>query len=444
MGTTNTATTSASGTGTTSTTGATACDHDADGHEAPSCGGDDCDDEDPTVFPGAPDTNVGTGPWVAERILENIPGDVRGQPSIAIEEGGAIHVTHGEAGLRHVTNRTGTWVEQMIDPDADGPTSMKVDARGVIHVSYISPAGLRHATDAGGDWVVATIDEAASGASSLALDGLGTPHLLYAASGAAHLLRLDPDGWTSLIAVDGGAGAPSLAVAADGSVHATFSAVTGSDSGVWYMKSPDAAGDWSVELVAPGSPVVSTSLALDPAGSAHIAFSFAKDGANGLRHATNESGAWTTELVDDSDVVWSASLAASPTQTGLLHIGYESFDVAHAVRSGGVWSLSTASPPGHGVSLALDPDGAVHLAHSGFSFTVETFVNHVTNRAVVPDGVDQSCDGVDGVDADHDGHAGAATGGADCDDQQPEIHPGAPDQEADGIDQDCDGADGAG
>jgi len=36
--------------------GCATCDADEDGHEALACGGDDCDDEDPTAYPGTPET----------------------------------------------------------------------------------------------------------------------------------------------------------------------------------------------------------------------------------------------------------------------------------------------------------------------------------------------------------------------------------------------------
>lgn len=43
------------------------------------------------------------------------------------------------------------------------------------------------------------------------------------------------------------------------------------------------------------------------------------------------------------------------------------------------------------------------------------------------------------ADWDQDGHAGLAAGGTDCDDDDPDVHPGVPDPCGDGIDQDCDG-----
>lgn len=57
------------------------------------------------------------------------------------------------------------------------------------------------------------------------------------------------------------------------------------------------------------------------------------------------------------------------------------------------------------------------------------------------DGIDQNCDGVDGIDGDRDGYASIASGGDDCDDTDPAVHPCAPDVGGDGVDQNCDGED---
>jgi len=83
---------------------------------------------------------------------------------------------------------------------------------------------------------------------------------------------------------------------------------------------------------------------------------------------------------------------------------------------------------------------------------------------LVGDGVDQNCDGLDGVDADGDGYANPASGGDDCDDGDPSlnlddadadgyttcdgdcfdfdaaVYPGAFEVVGDGMDNDCDGA----
>ena len=52
------------------------------------------------------------------------------------------------------------------------------------------------------------------------------------------------------------------------------------------------------------------------------------------------------------------------------------------------------------------------------------------------DGIDADCDGSDGTDRDNDGHDSSASGGDDCDDSNATVWPGAP-EACDGVDTDC-------
>jgi hypothetical protein len=92
----------------------------------------------------------------------------------------------------------------------------------------------------------------------------------------------------------------------------------------------------------------------------------------------------------------------------------------------------------------------------------ELFEARPGGTEVPDDGIDQDCSGTDTitcfVDADEDGYGTTATVLAadgscdtaeeesttddDCDDADPDIHPGAPDPGADGVDSDCNGVDG--
>ena len=58
------------------------------------------------------------------------------------------------------------------------------------------------------------------------------------------------------------------------------------------------------------------------------------------------------------------------------------------------------------------------------------------------DGIDQDCDGFDGVDRDGDGSAANAGEEPDCNDEDGAVHPGAFDPMGDSVDGDCDGSDG--
>lgn len=105
-----------------------------------------------------------------------------------------------------------------------------------------------------------------------------------------------------------------------------------------------------------------------------------------VRYATNRSGAWVTE-----DVGWPL-------------VPFNHF-------AGGF------------PSMAVDPHGMVHLAWYAMAEVGSPLEPDVHGRYGVlsrsGDGVDQNCDGVDGVDADGDGRASRESGGDDPDDSSP-------------------------
>ncbi len=89
-------------------------------------------------------------------------------------------------------------------------------------------------------------------------------------------------------------------------------------------------------------------------------------------------------------------------------------------------------------SVYFDADGDGYTPAQGDCEDTDPAV-HPGAPDPVGDGVDQNCDGPDGVDADGDGSLAIPSGGADCDDGDPSVFPGAA-EVCDGLDQDCDGA----
>ncbi len=108
---------------------------------------------------------------------------------------------------------------------------------------------------------------------------------------------------------------------------------------------------------------------------------------------------------------------------------------------------TTDSDPGIDVTPAdvpddcdFDGDGAASRDCDGHDCDDHDGDRYPGNTDRVGDGIDQNCDGIDGVDADGDGVASRGSGGSDCNDRNRDIRPGA-EELCDGEDSDCDGDD---
>lgn len=102
--------------------------------------------------------------------------------------------------------------------------------------------------------------------------------------------------------------------------------------------------------------------------------------------------------------------------------------------------------PGTGQTDA-DADGHASTATGGDDCNDQDPAVYLNATETCGDGIDQDCSGADlecpsgETDADVDGHASAASGGDDCNDGDTTIYPGAAEICGDGIDQNCDGVD---
>jgi hypothetical protein len=129
-------------------------------------------------------------------------------------------------------------------------------------------------------------------------------------------------------------------------------------------------------------------------------------------------GAWSSErLAIESFVALAFAVPASKGEQ-LLSIVYRDAGITASYAHGTPQNLAleTVSYSASDVALALQPVQAVHLTSLEFTSSDSYFVTYRTNRVVSPDGVDQNCDGVDGVDHDRDDEASLHSGGSDCDD----------------------------
>ncbi len=67
-------------------------DRDLDGHDSLACGGDDCDDGDPAILPGASDPNAVWSIEVVDPIARS-PGGA----DVAVAADGTVHVVYADS-----------------------------------------------------------------------------------------------------------------------------------------------------------------------------------------------------------------------------------------------------------------------------------------------------------------------------------------------------------
>jgi hypothetical protein len=178
-------------------------DNDRDGHSSMDSGGDDCDDEDKTIFPGADDiygddidSNCdgadgvdadgdgfgseasGAGdcndadPFIRPDISDYTAGTCReyfwevstiessgtaGElSSIALDSSDNVHVAYWNSGLKYATNKSGTWA--IITPFGSNKAfSMDLDSSDNVHIAYQASYSLIYGTNLSGSWKAETV-----------------------------------------------------------------------------------------------------------------------------------------------------------------------------------------------------------------------------------------------------------------------------------------------
>ncbi len=328
-------------------------DADNDGHLPTSCGGDDCDDNCATCFPGQPEvcddfdndckSGVDDGcdddndDWCDSKMQL---GKGPANPKTCTKGGGDCEDTKNainpgaveklEVDIDHKVQMsvpqynyqptTGPNLKVAIDGTQWLANKAQSNALGVsLNLLYV------WSREAGNpNWVRAVVDEKTDvGAHALAIDSQGVPHLAYQDlknKAVRHAWRTN-QGW--------------------------FSEVVETKAGI---------GDF-------------VALSGGPGGLVHIAY---YDNSSGdLRYANNDGGKWTPVVVDSqNDVGQFVSLGVYAS--GAVHLAYLDYtnqDLRYATdeSSPGVFSAKiidgTVSAAGFYASLGLDNAGKVHISH---------------------------------------------------------------------------------
>ena len=312
------------------------CDGDGDGATTPACGGDDCDDTNPGVHPGAADLPASSctaeGLWDVAIAGEHASSSAalalgpKGEARLAFqtEEGHLALATDGAAG----------WETEVVDL-ADGVgsnLSIAVDALGHTHLAYLDLPlqGLRYATDGPGYFALIKLNSGFAGwFTSIAAGKDGRVHLAYQDVDEKDLLYATCPGdcattgdW-AFAAVDtqGAVGRfTSMALDAKGDPHVAYEdstnghlkVVTLANNGVWSFAVADAG---------PGAGGLA-SLALDAAGHGHAVSLAAAEGA--IRYASDRSGTWVAKVavLGDYAAYTGQRLSIVTDASGWPHMAY--------------------------------------------------------------------------------------------------------------------------
>ena len=289
-------------------------------------------------------------------------------------------------------------------PDAVGSlvgqyTSIAYDVGNKLHVSYYDFGNyrLKYATNASGGWLAENVDPATNVGeyTSLKVDGKGAVHIAY---------------------YDAGKKALRYAVG---------------NTGKWTIETVDAAGDAGKYA----------SLVLDDNGNPRVAYYTAS--TKDLRYASKTGGKWAVETAFSTGSVgkfvalgwakggWGAVVAYLDEGQGQTMVGW---------RSGSGWTAVAidAKVAAGAIALAVKPDNSVAVAYYDSVAQNLKLVDVGCGKLGVG-GVDENCDGVDGVDNDGDKVASLVSGGKDCDDGNKAAYPCADELASEATDTNCDG-----
>lgn len=372
------------------------CDEDEDGRESESCGGNDCDDADPTIHPGAPD---GTA-WQVETLAVASLAS----PTVALDPEGAVWAAFYDdldvvlarrdpdgwtTSVVEQAVRAEYWTIQMRIALAFGP--------GATHVLYwtgdqLEDGGLRHAHDLGGGWGFDPPLGPQGLHATMVVDATGVAHVAFASGTAAVYADDATIAWVTTTLDEGAAdgGYESLALDADGSMHIVYQAIQDRARQQMQLRYLHSGTDWTwpIEPEVVGSARgtgFNADIAVGPEGPEVCFLILSRDGNSVVHAYRDESWHEDTIAEEEAGTMTGSALQIVGEQVAIVWADLQG--VHHAMgRRGGPWVVDSID------------DGAGTLAFAA-SATAEHLVletsgeiRHLWREGL--DGVDQDCDGV--------------------------------------------------
>lgn len=264
------------------------------------------------------------GNWSTQIIKHT--GFVETKTSIAIDHFGRLFIAYSNSSsgipgdlaahhsLEYVTNATGQWKGYVIDGDGGEWSSMAIDSKNEIHISYRAQGNLKVATNAGGTWKISTVDNDgdAGYCSSIAIDSNDKAHIGYY-DGAHECLRYatDAGGQWNISTVDVGrvvGFGTSIALDSSNRVHLSYF----DELNALLKYATNEGGRWVVHTIDAGFGY--SSIAVDSHGRLQIAYTGSGRYLS-LKYATNMTGHWITYPVDMADDFLTYDVGQDPSMT---------------------------------------------------------------------------------------------------------------------------------
>jgi hypothetical protein len=326
----------------------------------------------------------GTVGWTTEPVASTTSATLQRDASIAVDTAGNPHLHYsfdehvGASSLQYndyASRAAGVWTTVHVDNPKAVYAGVALDQGDAAHLIYLDFAGLTHAIYASGAWTAEVVDLAAWCDASLAIDSAGHAHVAYAASTTTSSeLRYATNAsgsWvTSAVGTYASGGCDlagrrvSIAVDPGGSAHIAY-AGDYPDYGVKYAAKQG--GAWVVSTIDPGY-VQQLSAAADANGKVHVAFA---DNAGRLRYANNLQGAWNVSDIESQGSPMYPSLAldaAGYAHVSYFHLSYG--ELRYAKNTSGAWQMTTVADSGTAIpnsgtdtAIALDALGKVHIGY---------------------------------------------------------------------------------
>lgn len=201
---------------------------------------------------------------------------------------------------------------------------------------------------------------------ALSMDAQGNPYICAGKSRHLRVYELSGTQWAYDLVAFGKYANPSLAIDADGTQHISYY-----DWYAGHLYYAKGSGDeWETLLIDNGGDVGHySSIAVDPQGNAHIAYSveISRDPI-GLKYATNETGMWQV-FTADSAIGTGGFPSLSLDSTNNPYVTYNdesSLELRLARNVSGIWEKATLAdgvPYNRSSSIAIDSADVLHLAY---------------------------------------------------------------------------------